>query len=389
MMTPPTIRAARADEAEHLTALAMRSKAHWGYDQAFLQQCRAELTVQPNWCDEGLVFVAERNGETVGYYYADMNWAKTEVEHLFVEAGAMGQGIGGSLVQHLISRSEVAGAAQIVVESDPQAEPFYRSMDFGPFGDAESKSIKGRTLPRFVRFHRGRRLGGVKDATVTVDPSPWGYAAEYADDIKAHWRAVMERQPSVFDGQVFITRSWDLNQGTLQAKVSLTQYSAFLAWRDLGYPDRTANNLFGSAAIISRDGAILYGEMAGWTSNAGLIYPPGGSLDPSDIANDGSVDVHASIVRELHEETGLKAENAMIGPLMITDDGPRLSAARFFRFSVDAEPLRDEILAHNARSKQPELSDVVILRDATDIDPSRMPGYAQAIAHAHFEGDGL
>jgi hypothetical protein len=39
------IRAAHGGELEALSALAMRSKAHWGYSAAFMQACRDELTV--------------------------------------------------------------------------------------------------------------------------------------------------------------------------------------------------------------------------------------------------------------------------------------------------------------------------------------------------------
>ncbi|MGI5472915.1 hypothetical protein [Streptomyces sp. CA-132043] len=39
------IRPAFATEAETLSDLALRSKAHWGYDTAFLGACRDELTV--------------------------------------------------------------------------------------------------------------------------------------------------------------------------------------------------------------------------------------------------------------------------------------------------------------------------------------------------------
>jgi hypothetical protein len=40
------IRKARPDEAGELTELALRSKAHWGYDEAFMASCREELTVR-------------------------------------------------------------------------------------------------------------------------------------------------------------------------------------------------------------------------------------------------------------------------------------------------------------------------------------------------------
>ena len=40
-----TIRAARVGEAGFLSELALRSKAHWGYDAAFIEACRDELSV--------------------------------------------------------------------------------------------------------------------------------------------------------------------------------------------------------------------------------------------------------------------------------------------------------------------------------------------------------
>lgn len=40
----PAIRRARSGEAESLTALAVRSKAHWGYDADFLDEVRELLT---------------------------------------------------------------------------------------------------------------------------------------------------------------------------------------------------------------------------------------------------------------------------------------------------------------------------------------------------------
>ena len=36
-------------------------------------------------------------------------------------------------------------------------------------------------------------------------------------------------------------------------------------------------NLFGSALIVSGDGALIFGVMGADTANAGRVYPPGGS----------------------------------------------------------------------------------------------------------------
>jgi len=54
----PGIRPARAGEAEALTALCVRSKAHWGYDAAFMRLCVPALTMSEHGIAEGRVLVA-------------------------------------------------------------------------------------------------------------------------------------------------------------------------------------------------------------------------------------------------------------------------------------------------------------------------------------------
>lgn len=52
------IRRARPDEADALTDLSMRSKRSNGYDDAFMEACREELTVTPKRLAEGEYWVA-------------------------------------------------------------------------------------------------------------------------------------------------------------------------------------------------------------------------------------------------------------------------------------------------------------------------------------------
>ena len=41
------VRPAVPAEAGEISAMALRSKGHWGYDAAFLEACRADLTIDP------------------------------------------------------------------------------------------------------------------------------------------------------------------------------------------------------------------------------------------------------------------------------------------------------------------------------------------------------
>ncbi|HSD78740.1 MAG TPA: hypothetical protein VLA98_15100, partial [Solirubrobacteraceae bacterium] len=59
------LRPARAGEAAALSALALRSKGHWGYDAAFLELCRPELTLAEEDLGRLTTVVAERDGRVV------------------------------------------------------------------------------------------------------------------------------------------------------------------------------------------------------------------------------------------------------------------------------------------------------------------------------------
>ncbi len=66
---------------------------------------------------------------------------------LFVEPAAIGRGIGRALWQHLVAEARRLELAKVTIESDPNAEAFYRAMGATTVGTAPSASIPGRRLP--------------------------------------------------------------------------------------------------------------------------------------------------------------------------------------------------------------------------------------------------
>ncbi len=152
-MTQSTrIRVATADEAELLSALALRSKAHWGYSREFIMACEAELTYRPSQIDNpGFDFmVMESDSEILGFYALEaISKAKLELAALFVEPDHIGKGLGRQLIEHARVTAAHRGGTTLLIQGDPNAEAFYLSVGCKPAGTRESGSVPGRFLPLF------------------------------------------------------------------------------------------------------------------------------------------------------------------------------------------------------------------------------------------------
>jgi GNAT superfamily N-acetyltransferase len=138
------IRPAAVSEAAQLTALVMRSKAYWGYSADFLRQAAPELTVSEQDIVAGKVSVAERDERPVGISVLDLA-EPPELVALFVERDMIGRGVGGALLAHALERARAAGVDSVLIESDPNAEPFYRAHGAEPIGERTSTTT-GRQL---------------------------------------------------------------------------------------------------------------------------------------------------------------------------------------------------------------------------------------------------
>jgi len=145
----PRIRPARPDEAAALSALALRSKAHWGYTPEQLAVFRAELTLAPEAIVPGRTHVAEAEGRVAGFYsLAAREGGSVELEHVFVEPGRLGRGVGRALFAHACEVARAAGFTVLEIQSDPNAAGFYRRLGARLVGEIPS-SIPGRTIPFF------------------------------------------------------------------------------------------------------------------------------------------------------------------------------------------------------------------------------------------------
>ena len=142
------LRPARPDEAELLTELCLRSKAVWGYDDAFMRACRAELTLSSADFTRSSLQVAVEGNEVTGVVQVVVDGEKADLARLFIAPSALRAGVGRKLFDWAVSTARERGARWMWIEADPDAAEFYRRMGAVDDGIAPSGSIPGRFLPR-------------------------------------------------------------------------------------------------------------------------------------------------------------------------------------------------------------------------------------------------
>jgi len=227
----------------------------------------------------------------------------------------------------------------------------------------------------------------VAEPDLAFEPRSWQFAQTRAEAVATRWARLRREKPEVYNGRVLLMRRWALapriNGGLkLEGDYFEVDYADFVAWRfhraglqlphDGGAPPR------GWCLSAWRDGPP--------TTNGGQIYFPAGTPDPSDLF-DGKVDLEASACRELLEETGVRAEETVVGPTWtVVFAGSRIACIKPMTLPLTADKAKARIEAFLAREARPELTRMHIVRRASDIDEARMPVFVSAYLRAALEG---
>lgn len=141
------IRPARPEEAAKLSALALASKAHWGYEPDFLEACRAELSLSVEYILNSPVFVLEKETQILGFYGLREIDGAVELAYLFINPSVINRGYGKRLWNHAVETATRLGHQRLLIESDPYAEKFYETMGARRIGEAASSANQDRRLP--------------------------------------------------------------------------------------------------------------------------------------------------------------------------------------------------------------------------------------------------
>ena len=138
-------------DAEALTRISFAAKRYWGYPERWIERWRETLTITPDFIRRNEVHAALVEGRPAGFYALTGEGGTLELEHLWVLPEHMGAGVGRALFDHAVRRAASLNAEVLEIESDPNAEGFYRRMGARRVGEI-NYSIDGhrRTLPLLV-----------------------------------------------------------------------------------------------------------------------------------------------------------------------------------------------------------------------------------------------
>lgn len=210
----------------------------------------------------------------------------------------------------------------------------------------------------------------------------WDFESSHLSDISRIWSFLTEREPKIFNGPVLMSNDMSGNFDTLEVNLLRTSYAAFMAWRELNHPSKSAKLCFPIAAIKTSDGFFLLGTMAAHTSNAGMSYFPSGTLNDDDVLEDGTVALERSLIREVEEETGLTVDD-----FDLKDSWTRVENDVRCAFFKEAQlkwtraEVSERIEKFLAEQLDPELSGILFVKKRSDLTGLKLP----AVQRDYFE----
>lgn len=131
------MREGREQDFARLREIAVDAKAYWGYDRRRVEEWAEGGDFEPASLRARLLYVAEAQGEPIGWAAliprGEVGW----LEDLWVEPAWIGRGVGRLLFEHVADRARELGARRLEWEAEPHAHGFYERMGGSYVRDSE------------------------------------------------------------------------------------------------------------------------------------------------------------------------------------------------------------------------------------------------------------
>lgn len=140
------IQKANIDDNEILTEITKKSKAYWGYTEEQILKWNNNLTISKEYIEKNYVYKLVNDNKIIGYYSYIVIEKNVKLDNLFILPENIGKGFGKFLINDFLNRMKEEKFKKIVLDSEPNAENFYRKIGFIKIGEFET-SIKNRFMP--------------------------------------------------------------------------------------------------------------------------------------------------------------------------------------------------------------------------------------------------
>ena len=119
---------AQPEDAKILTGIAMAAKRHWGYPENWMMKWQEILTIPPACVSVNTVYKALQDGRIIGFYVLINTHEQLELKHMWVHPDEIGHRVGQQLMEHVIRQAAQTEHEIMEIESDPNAEGFFKKM---------------------------------------------------------------------------------------------------------------------------------------------------------------------------------------------------------------------------------------------------------------------
>ncbi|GAA6764780.1 GNAT family N-acetyltransferase [Flavobacterium sp. CGRL1] len=141
------IQRAKTEDYIRLTEITKKSKAYWGYSDEQMEKWNNNLTITIDYIATNSVFNLVDENQIIGYYsYIRLENNQVKLDNLFILPEYIGKGFGSFLMNDFLERMRNEKCQKIILDSEPNAEQFYRKIGFTKIGEFET-SIKNRFMP--------------------------------------------------------------------------------------------------------------------------------------------------------------------------------------------------------------------------------------------------
>ncbi|WP_145925340.1 hypothetical protein [Bordetella sp. H567] len=195
----------------------------------------------------------------------------------------------------------------------------------------------------------------------------------YRAKVQAHWEAV-NADGRFFNGQVLAAVDVQPAASPPVVRLAVTDYAHYLYAAADRNREADCRAVYCSSVLLTTDGYVLLGEMAGNTASPGHLLCPGGMLELNAARGVSAV---ACCERELTEEVGAAVwqDRRSFRPLCIKTGGRRSNIGLFYvvRLNSTAQLALSRFATHQAElrraGEKPELARLVPIKlDVAAID---------------------